>query len=494
MPHVRRSADLQRLAPADVEALRAIVPQPGGLLSADDDADAVAPFNQDWMRKYRGQSRLVLRPRTTEQVSRILAYCNQRRLAVVPQGGNTGLVGGSVPVHDEIVLSTQALNQIRAFDEVSGILTCEAGCVLEALDTWLAAKGYMMPLDLGAKGSCQIGGNVATNAGGLRLLRYGSLHGTVLSMEVVLADGSVLELGKPLRKDNTGYDLKQLFIGSEGTLGVITSVSILTPPRPKAVNVAILGLDSYEHVVQLFRQARADLGEILSAFEFFDSECMSLVKTHIAGARAPFETAARFYVLVETSGSSKEHDDEKLAGFLERAMETGTVLDGTVAQDATQVAAFWSLRESIPEACAKDGGNFKYDVSMPVDKIYGVVEAMRAHLGGTGLFPPPADAGADAERIKRVVGFGHMGDGNLHLNITTTGWSPRTEGAIEPHVYELVQQAAGSVSAEHGLGLAKAPYLGYSKSADTIALMRRVKAVFDPNGILNPYKYFPDAQ
>ncbi|KAI8923453.1 hypothetical protein BC831DRAFT_35156 [Entophlyctis helioformis] len=446
------------------------------------------------MRKFRGQSRLVLRPKTTEQVSQVLRYCNEHRIAVVPQGGNTGLVGGSVPVHDEIVLSTQSLNRIRDFDHVSGILTCDSGCILEVLDNWLAERGYMMPLDLGAKGSCHIGGNVATNAGGLRLLRYGSLHGTVLSLEVVLADGTILELGKPLRKDNTGYDLKQLFIGSEGTLGIITSVSILTPPRPKAVNVALLGLDSYESVLALFKHAKTDLGEILSAFEFFDRQCMNLVRKHIAGAREPFDTQTPFYVLIETSGSSKEHDDAKLATFLERVMGDEIVVDGTLAQDATQLAAFWNIRESIPEACAKEGGNFKYDLSVPVSKLYSLVDEMRRHLTAKKLFSASeAEGGAPSsggDRVSHIVGFGHMGDGNLHLNITTSGWSRNIEDAIEPHIYQLVQDAQGSISAEHGLGLMKAPYLGYSKSPETIALMQRTKALFDPNGILNPYKYF----
>ncbi|RKO90558.1 hypothetical protein BDK51DRAFT_16088 [Blyttiomyces helicus] len=444
-------------------------------------------YNEDWMRKYKGRTTLVLRPKTTQEVSAILRYCNEHTLAVVPQGGNTGLVGGSVPVHDEIVISTVRMNAVRSLDEVSGILTAEAGCVLEVLDLHLRERGFCMPLDLGAKGSCNIGGNVASNAGGLRLLRYGSLHGTVLSMEVVLADGTIMELGKPLRKDNTGYDLKQLFIGSEGTLGMITAVSILTPPKSSAVNVAMLGVKSFAEVQEAFRRARLELGEILSAFEFFDRTCMDLVKRHLP-IREPLETKSPFYVLIETSGSNKDHDDEKLATFLERLLEEEVVQDGALASDTAQAHAMWNVRESITEACSKEGGNFKYDLSVPVPQLYAIVDAMRARLADLGLLRSDS---APTAPVTNVVGFGHIGDGNLHLNLTTTGWTRELNDAIEPFVYELVQARNGSISAEHGLGLMKAPYLEYSKSPEAIELMRRVKAAFDPKGILNPYKYFP---
>ncbi|KAJ3280090.1 hypothetical protein HK104_000909 [Borealophlyctis nickersoniae] len=484
-PNIKRDERFKQLDAHDVAFFKSVFKSESGVIT-DETPDELDAFNEDWMRKYKGRSSLVLRPKTTSEVSEILRYCNEKRLAVVPQGGNTGLVGGSVPVHDEIVLSMQSMNQIRSFDDVSGILTCDAGCVLEVLDNWLADKGYMMPLDLGAKGSCQIGGNVAANAGGLRLLRYGSLHGTVLSMEVVSADGTVLELGKPLRKDNTGLDLKQLFIGSEGTLGVITAVSILTPRRSKAVNVAMLGVPSFEAVQETFKRAKEELQEILSAFEFFDRASFNLVKRHVQGARDPFDAQTPFYVLIETSGSNKDHDDEKLAAFLEAVISDGVVEDGALAQDTTQASAFWSMREGIPEACAKEGGNYKYDLSVPVPELYRVVETMREHLASKGLY---AENGSGS--VKNIVGFGHMGDGNLHLNITTTGWSKELDKAIEPFVYEVVQKHSGSISAEHGLGLMKAPYLGYSKSPEFIAVMKRVKDLFDPKGILNPYKYFP---
>ena len=342
----------------------------------------------------------------------------------------------------------------------------------------------MMPLggpinvDLGAKGTCQIGGNVATNAGGLRLLRYGSLHGTVLGLEVVLANGEIMQLGKPLRKDNTGYDMKQLFIGSEGTLGVITGVSILTPPRPKAVNVALLGLDSYEHVQQVFKMAKQDLGEILSAFEFFDRSCVDLVLKHIPMTREPFASPCPFYILIETNGSLKEHDDEKLMLFLEKVMDQNKIVDGVVAQDETQIKQFWNLRESIPESCAKEGNNFKYDISIPLPHLYQLVTDMKERLEPTNQF-------------RRIVGFGHMGDGNVHLNIMAKERTKAIEKQIEPFIYERTQHYGGSISAEHGLGLMKAPYVGYSQPVSSIQLMKRIKTMFDPKGILNPYKYLP---
>ncbi|PKU29876.1 d-2-hydroxyglutarate mitochondrial [Limosa lapponica baueri] len=243
--------------------------------------EELKPFNVDWLKSVRGCSKLMLKPQTTAEVSQVLRYCYERNLAVNPQGGNTGLVGGSVPVFDEIILSTVLMNRIISFDKVSGILVCQAGCVLEKLNEYLEEQGFIMPLDLGAKGSCHIGGNVATNAGGLRLLRYGSLRGTVLGLEVVLADGSALDCLASLRKDNTGYDLKQLFIGSEGTLGVITAVSILCPQKPKAVNLAFLGCQSFAKVLETFTTCRAMLGEILSAYEFMDEKCMELVEKHL---------------------------------------------------------------------------------------------------------------------------------------------------------------------------------------------------------------------
>ncbi|XP_034714303.1 D-2-hydroxyglutarate dehydrogenase, mitochondrial [Etheostoma cragini] len=459
-----------RITQEDLAFFRKILPG-----RAITDPDLLESSNVDWLKSVRGSSEVLLRPQTTEEVSQILKYCNSCNLAVTPQGGNTGLVGGSVPVYDEVILSTALMNNILTFDSVSGILTCQAGCVLENLSFSLEEKGYIMPLDLGAKGSCHIGGNVATNAGGLRLLRYGSLHGTVLGLEVVLADGRVLDCLATLRKDNTGYDLKQLFIGSEGTLGVITAVSILCPRKPKSVNVVFLGCETFEQLLKTFQLCRGMLGEILSAYEFLDSECMQLLNMHL-NLPNPISDCP-FYVVIETSGSDPTHDGEKLHNFLAEAMTSSLVTDGTVATEDSKIKALWAMRERVTEALTHDGFNYKYDISLPVERIYQLVTDMREHLGG---------------RAKRVVGYGHVGDGNLHLNITSPAKDPALLAAIEPFIYEWTASCQGSISAEHGLGLKKRNYIYYSKASQAVALMGNIKAMLDPKGILNPYKTLPD--
>ncbi|XP_070834771.1 D-2-hydroxyglutarate dehydrogenase, mitochondrial [Chaetodon trifascialis] len=458
------------ITPEDLAFFRKILPD-----RAVTDPDLLESSNVDWLNSVKGSSEVLLRPQTTEEVSQILKYCNSRNLAVNPQGGNTGLVGGSVPVYDEVILSTALMNNILTFDSISGILTCQAGCVLENLSNYLEERDYIMPLDLGAKGSCQIGGNVATNAGGLRLLRYGSLHGTVLGLEVVLADGRVLDCLATLRKDNTGYDLKQLFIGSEGTLGVITAVSILCPRKPKSVNVVFLGCETFEQLLKTFQLCKGMLGEILSAYEFLDSECMRLLNTHLKLSN-PISDCP-FYVVIETSGSDPQHDGEKLHNFLEEAMTTSLVADGTVATEESKIKALWSMRERVTEALTHDGFTYKYDISLPVERIYQLVTDMREHLG---------------DRAKSVVGYGHVGDGNLHLNITSPARDPALLAAIEPFVFEWTASCHGSISAEHGLGLKKRNYIYYSKPSQAVALMGDIKAMLDPKGILNPYKTLPD--
>ncbi|KAF7945297.1 hypothetical protein EAE96_010075 [Botrytis aclada] len=484
-PDIKRDSRFAQITEENVKFFKDLLGTESAIIDGvtKDATDDLEPFNGDWMRKYRGRTSLVLKPGSTEEVSKILKYCNDNMLAVVPQGGNTGLVGGSVPVFDEIVINMSRMNQIRSFDEVSGTLVVDAGVVLEVADNYLAERKHIFPLDLGAKGSCHIGGNVATNAGGLRLLRYGSLHGNVLGIEAVLPDGTIVDDLSKLRKNNTGYDLKQLFIGGEGTIGIITGISIICPQRSNAINVAFFGLESFEKVQEAFKEAKGQLSEILSAFELMDSHSQDLVH-RVTKNKRPLEGEYPFYCLIETSGSNSEHDQEKLNNFLEHVMEKEIVSDGTLAENATQIKDLWSWREGIPECLGHWGGVYKYDLSIPLKELYQLVEDVREKITEAGLIGDTED-----HPVVGVVGYGHMGDSNLHLNVATRSYDKRVEKVLEPFVYEWISKRNGSISAEHGLGLAKKNYIGYSRSETMIGLMKGIKNLYDPNGIMNPYKY-----
>ena len=479
-PDLKRNSKFAEVTPEHVQFFKDLLGKESAVIDGvTQDASAdIEAYNGDWMRKYRGHTKLVLKPGTTDEVSKILKYCNDNLLAVVPQGGNSGLVGGSVPVFDEIVINMSRMNQIRSFDEVSGILVVDAGAILESTDSFLAEKGYIFPLDLGAKGSCHIGGNVATNAGGLRLLRYGSLHGSVLGVEAVLPDGTVVNDLSKLRKNNTGYDLKQLFIGAEGTIGIITGVSIICPQRSKAINVAFFGLESYEKVQKAFQEAKGQLSEILSAFELMDNGSQGLVQS-MSNSKRPLENEHPFYCLIETSGSNSEHDNEKLEAFLEHVMENEIVADGVVAQDETQVKSLWHWREGISEASGHFGGVYKYDVSIPLAELYDLVTDARARITEAGLL-----GDSDDFPVVDVVGYGHMGDSNLHLNVAVRRYDKKVEKILEPWVFEWIQKREGSISAEHGLGLAKKNFIGYSRSETMIGLMKQIKNLYDPVSLL----------
>ncbi|KAF8425549.1 hypothetical protein EV426DRAFT_595605 [Tirmania nivea] len=487
-PNLKRNSKFAQITEDDIAHFKSILPHPSSILTttgahANATPDDLEPFNADWMRKYRGHTTLVLKPRTTPEVSQILSYCNSRSLAVVPQGGNTGLVGGSVPVFDEIVISMNNSNRIRSFDPVSGILVCDAGVVLEVADQYLRERGHIFPLDLGAKGSCHVGGNVATNAGGLRLLRYGSLHGTVLGVEAVLPDGRIVNDLSTLRKNNTGYDLKQLFIGSEGTIGLITAISIQCPQKPIAQNVAFFGLQSFDHVCQAFVKTKQQLSEILSAFELMDGNSQDLV-AKVTGKKHPLESKCPFYVLIETSGSNNDHDVAKLDALLEDLMASEVVSDGTQANNETEFKSLWSWREGVPECLGHWGGVYKYDVSIPLAEFYDLVTATKKRCIEAGILGDGSE-----HPVVDVVGFGHMGDSNLHLNVPVRAYDKKVEQVLEPFVYEWIQERKGSISAEHGLGLAKKAYVGYSREPAMLKLMRDIKKQYDPNGIMNPYKY-----
>lgn len=460
------------LTEADVALFERLLPGEGRVIT--DSSELEGP-NTDWIKNCKGASQLLLKPKTTADVSAILQVCSEKKFAVVPQGGNTGLVGGSVPVFDEIIISTQQMNDVISLDTVAGILVCQAGCILGNLDECVSKHNLTMPIDLGAKGSCHIGGNLATNAGGVRLLRYGSLHGNVLGLEAVLPDGEVLDCLSTLRKDNTGYDVKQLFIGSEGTLGIITKVAILCPQKPTAVNVAFLGVESFNMVLEVFQEARKSLAEILSAFEFLDTESMKMAKDNLK-LSSPIDDYP-FYVLIETSGSQGAHDEEKLIQFLERMLQSGQVANGTVASEPSKIQAVWDLRERMAEGLMHDGYCYKYDVSLPLENFYNLVTDMRERLGS---------------KATRVVGYGHVGDGNLHLNATSPEYNEEVMGLIEPFIYDWVAKYRGSISAEHGLGFKKRQFIYHSKSRSAVKIMKDIKKLFDPKGIMNPYKTLPD--
>jgi len=439
------------------------------------DESELAWNNTDWIKTVRGNSRCLLKPRNTEEVSKIVKHCAGRSIAICPQGGNTGLVGGGVPVFDEVIISTQLMNKIEKIDTSSGVAVCQSGVILEQLDKRLADHGMMVPLDLGAKGSCHIGGNVSTNAGGLRLLRYGSLHGSVLGVEAVIASGEVVDCMSNMKKDNTGYDLKQLFVGSEGTLGLVTKVSIACPTRPSSINLALIALPDYDSVVKTLLECKGRLNEILSSCELIDSDSMECVTKNL-GLTCPLEPS-NFYMLLETSGSNSCHDEEKLNLFLEHMMGEGVVTDGTVATAPSKQGEIWQLRERLAEALMKDGYNYKYDISLPLSAFYESKLALEKRLGN---------------KVTRVVGYGHIGDGNMHLNVTTPEYNQEVMDLIEPYLYEFTSRHHGSISAEHGLGFKKRNCIHYSKSDSAVRIMKQIKTVFDPKGIMNPYKVLPD--
>lgn len=475
-PKLRRSPHYASLTDKDVSFFERLLPDGRAITNTDD----CAPYNIDWIKTCQGQSRLVLRPRTSDEVQEILRYCHKHRLAICPQSGNTGLCGGSVPVFDEVILSLRLLNSIGDFDENSGVLIADAGCVLQTLDTHVRQFGHTVPLDLGAKGSCLIGGNVATNAGGIRVVRYGSLRAAVLGLDIVLADGTPLDCLTSLRKDNTGVDLKQVFIGSEGILGIITRVALACPPAMPGVGLGFFACSSFEKILSTMRLARQICGETLSAIEFLDKSTYNLSLKNLQRTNQPVE-ANEFYMLVETMSSTEEQAKSTLEKLANLALEKELISDGTLAQDLTQYRDLWAIRERVPEALVADGYVFKYDFSLPPSRMYKLVEETQQRMK---QFPD----------VRNVTGFGHLGDQNLHLNITVqNGYSDEIKHALEPWLYEWVAHERGSVSAEHGLGLHKSKYLELNKGKQSLELMKQMKGMFDPQGILNPYKVLPYA-
>ncbi len=461
-----------------LDALRIAVGTDNVLTEGD-----LSAWELDWRKRFRGRALAVVRPASTAEVAAVVRACSHHGAALVPQGGNTGLVGGSVPdlSGTQVVLSLSRMNRVRAIDDANLTMTVDAGCVLQAVQEAAAAQGLLFPLSLAAEGSCTIGGNLACNAGGTQVLRYGNARDLCLGLEVVTAGGEVWDGLSGLRKDNTGYDLRDLFIGSEGTLGIITAATLKLFPRPAAVMTALAACDSLQHCVELLALARSKLGAGLTGFEVMGRFALDLVAKHFPQQPRPLPGAAWTVLLEQSDGEGEAHARGLFESLLEQALEAGTISDAVVAESVAQSHALWHLRESIPLAQAEEGLNIKHDIALPVSHIPAFVEETDAAL--RQRFP-----GA------RLVNFGHLGDGNLHYNLQAPeGVVPDEflaahEAAVNQLVYDAVLVHGGSFSAEHGIGSLKREELVQRKSPVAMQLMRTIKQALDPLDLLNPGK------
>lgn len=447
-----------------------------------DDADT-APYLTDWRKRYRGRALAVARPATTDEVARVVRLCAAARAPMVPQGGNTGLVGGATPDASgrAVVVCLRRLNRVRAIDADNDTITVEAGCVLQAIQQAAAEHDRLFPLSLAAEGSATIGGNLSTNAGGTAVLRYGNARELALGLEVVLADGQIWDGLRGLRKDNTGYDLKDLFIGAEGTLGIITAAVLKLYPKPRAQATALAALPSLAAAVDLLERARAAAGATLTGFELMSDACLATVAAELPHLSQPLQGRAPWFVLIELSDHESEtHATATLESLLGAAIEAGVAGDAVVAQSLVEARALWALREGIPEAQARSGGNVKHDIALPISAIPGFVERTNAALAARFAWIRPYT-------------FGHLGDGNLHYNFGTQPGVPiaqafAEEATINRIVHDAVAACGGSISAEHGLGQLKRGEIARYKSPVELALMRRIKQALDPLGLMNPGK------
>ena len=449
------------------------------------DADAAA-YATDWRERYRGRPLAVVRPGSTDEVAKVVRACAVSGTPVVPQGGNTGLCGGATPDDSgrAVILSLQRMRRVRGIDTANDTMEVEAGCILQQVQQAAREAGRLFPLSLAAEGSCTIGGNLATNAGGTQVLRYGNMRELALGLEVVTAAGDVWHGLRGLRKDNTGYDLRDLFIGSEGTLGVITAAVLKLFPLPVARCTAMLAVASIEDAVTMLGRARAGLGATLTGFELISRECLQLVVDCFPEQRLPFDGASAqlpWCVLLEVSDSESEaHARERFEAVVGAAIEAGCVRDAVLAGSLAQSQALWHLRESIPMAEKQSGKSIKHDVSIPASRMAEFVTGTNAAL--QAAFPG----------IRHVI-FGHLGDGNLHYNVARgANWNEGQLLARQDDVYALVHDRVhavdGSISAEHGIGQLKREALPRYKDPVELALMRRIKATLDPRGIMNPGK------
>jgi D-lactate dehydrogenase (cytochrome) len=464
---------------AVLERIRAVVGG-AGLITAPEE---LLPYATDWRKRYYGKPLAVVRPASTAEVAQVVRVCAEARAGIVPQGGNTGLCGAATPdaSGSQIVLNLSRMNRVRAIDARNNTMTVEAGCVLASLQKAAENAGRLLPLSLAAEGSCEIGGNLSTNAGGTAVLRYGNARELVLGLEVVLPSGETWDGLRGLRKDNTGYDLKQLFIGAEGTLGVITAAVLKLFPLPRSRATAVAALQTPEKALVLLERALEACGERLTAFELFSDFCLSLVLKHFKDTAAPFPRRFPHYALMELSDTRPGEGVRTLVdGVLEAALEDETIIDAAVASSEAQSQALWKLREFISEAQAHEGPNIKHDISIPISRIAQFIAATDAEL----LRAYPGI---------RMVTFGHLGDGNLHYNVSPSEGAAadafmRELGAVNRIVHDAVARFGGSISAEHGLGQLKHEEIKRYKSGIEMELMRSIKRALDPQGIMNPGK------
>ena len=467
--------------PTLLSALRQAV-GPAQVLTHEDAAADLSAWEQDWRKRAHGRALAVVRPGTTAEVAAVVRACAASGASIVPQGGNTGLVVGSVPDDSgtQVVLSLTRMNALRDLDAANLTLTVEAGCVLQTLQEHARRAGFLLPLSLAAEGSCTIGGNLATNAGGTQVVRYGNARDLCLGLEVVTAQGEVWQGLNGLRKDNTGYDLRDLFIGSEGTLGVITAATLKLYPLPAAQLTAWAALPNLDAAVSLLGLAHQHLGAGLTGFEVMGQFALGLVDKHFPGLRTPLWRESPYCVLLENSDSESEtHARDQFERLLETAFNQGLVSDAVVAESLSQARGLWHIRESIPLAQAEEGLNIKHDISIPVSRI--------------PAFCAETDALLQREVPGvRLVNFGHLGDGNLHYNVQAPEgedakkFLAEQETRVNALVFDTVARYHGSISAEHGVGSLKAGHLPHYKDPVALGLMRAIKQALDPQQIMNP--------
>ncbi|MGA9582819.1 MAG: FAD-binding oxidoreductase [Allosphingosinicella sp.] len=451
------------------------------------DPDAMEPWLTDWRGRYRGRAAALLSPATAAEVQAIVVRCAAERVALVPQGGNTSMVGGATPNAEgsALLLSLRRMNSVRSVSPQDNVAVAEAGVILSDLHDEAAAAGRRFPLSLGARGSATVGGLVSTNAGGTQVLRFGPMRSLVVGLEAVLPDGSLLEGLSALRKDNRGYDLKQLLIGAEGTLGIVTAASLRLVAEPGSRSVAWVGLDSPSAALTLLRRLEARLGEVVESFELVPEDALALVLAGIAGTRPPLAASHRWHVLVEAVAPEGGRDSgEVLEEALASALDEGLAQDAFVAASEAQAAALWRIRESIAEAERLQGPSVKHDVSVPVSAMPAFIEEARAEV----------EARFEGAR---VIAFGHLGDGNVHFNVQppagapAEAWLADRAGAVTRLVHDRVGEAGGSISAEHGIGQMKLAELARTADPARLAALRAIKNALDPAGIMNPGKLVP---